>query len=89
MGAAGFGVYTTLLPLVTRRVFGSYSFAAAWGVVQLGGSLGGFVGVPVWGAVYDTVGSYAPALIGAVVLLAVICGSHWVLCGDKLRVSDR
>ena len=87
--AVGIGVYTTLLPLVTRRVFGSYSFAAAWGVVQLGGSLGGFVGVPVWGAVYDTVGSYAPALIGAVVLLAVICGSHWVLCGDKLRVSDR
>ena len=87
--AVGIGVYTTLLPLVTRRVFGSYSFAAAWGMVQLGGSLGSFIGVPVWGAVYDGVGSYGPALIGAAVLLAVICGNHWVLNGEKMRVADR
>ena len=83
LSAIGLGVYTTLMPLVTRKVFGNDNFAGAWGIVQLGGSAGSFIGVPVWGAVYDATGSYLPALIGFSALLVAILVVHMVLSRDK------
>lgn len=83
LSAVGLGIYTTLMPLVTREVLGSSSFAAAWGMVQLGGSLGGFVGNPVWGAVYDATGSYLPALVGFPVALGITLVMHLILTGKK------
>ena len=82
LSAIGLGVYTTLMPLVTRKVFG-HSFAAAWGMVQLGGSLGGFIGNPAWGAVYDATGSYTLALVVFPVILAATMVLHLVLTRDK------
>ena len=83
LSAVGLGVYTTLMPLVTRKVLGSASFAAAWGIVQFGGSAGSFVGVPVWGASYDNFGSYAPALFGFSALLGVILVVHLLVTREK------
>ncbi len=74
--AFGLGIYTTLLPLVTRQVFGTREYAAIWGLLATCGSVGTIVANPIWGGVYDRTGSYAPALIVCVVLLA---GAAWIL----------
>lgn len=68
--AFGLGIYTTLLPQVTRRVFGSREYAAIWALIATAGSAGTFFANPLWGTIYDLTGSYAIGLIGAALLLA-------------------
>ena len=65
----GLGIYTTLLPQLTRRVFGSREYAAIWALIATVGSAGTFVANPVWGTIYDMTGSYTVGLIAAPVLL--------------------
>jgi len=67
----GLGIYTTLLPQVTRRIFGSREYASIWALISTAGSVGTFLANPLWGTVYDITGSYAMGLIGCAVLLAV------------------
>lgn len=67
--ALGLGIYTTLLPLVTRQVFGTREYAAIWGLLATCGSLGTIVANPIWGGVYDLTGGYTPALIVVPLLL--------------------
>ena len=74
--ALGLGVYTTLLPLVTRQVFGTREYAAIWGLLATCGSVGTIVANPLWGSVYDLTGGYVPALILIPVLLT---GAAWIL----------
>jgi MFS family permease len=68
--ALGLGIYTTLLPLVTRQVFGTREYAAIWGMAATAGSIGTFIANPLWGTIYDMTGSYRLGLVGAAVLLA-------------------
>lgn len=68
--AIGMGIYTTMMPLVVRRVFGSREYAAIWGLIATVGSVGTFVANPVWGTIYDLTGSYAAGQIASAVLLA-------------------
>jgi len=72
--ALGMGVYTTLLPQVTRRVFGSREYASIWALISTVGCAGTFVANPIWGTVYDLTGAYTLGLIGAAVLLM---GAIW------------
>ena len=72
--AVGMGVYTTLLPMVVRRVFGSREYASIWALITTVGCAGTFVGYPLWGTIYDLTGTYTLGLIGAAVLLA---GAMW------------
>ncbi|MBE6979714.1 MAG: MFS transporter [Ruminococcaceae bacterium] len=74
--AIGLGIYTTLLPLVTRQLFGTREYGAIWGLLATCGSLGTIVANPLWGSVYDLWGSYAPAMIVCAVLLV---GAAFVL----------
>ena len=67
--AFGLGIYTTLLPQVCRRVFGSREYAAIWALLATAGSAGTFVANPVWGAIYDLTGSYTLGLLVCPVLL--------------------
>ena len=75
--AVGMGIYTTLLPVVIRRVFGSREYASIWALVSTVGCAGTFVGYPMWGTVYDLTGTYTLGLIGAAVLLAIAMWAHW------------
>ena len=75
--AVGFGVYTTLLPMVVRRVFGSREYASIWALITTVGCAGTFVGYPMWGTIYDLTDTYTLGLIGAAVLLA---GAMWAHC---------
>ena len=72
--AVGMGIYTTLLPVVIRRVFGSREYASIWALVSTVGCAGTIVGYPLWGAIYDLTGTYTLGLLGAAVLLA---GAMW------------
>ena len=74
--ALGLGIYTTLLPLVTRQVFGTREYAAIWGLLATCGSVGTIVANPLWGGMYDLTGGYAPGLILCPVLLAA---AAWIL----------
>lgn len=75
--ALGMGIYTTLLPVVVRRVFGSREYASIWALIATVGSVGTVVGYPLWGAVYDLTGSYTLGLIGGAVLLMIAMAAHW------------
>lgn len=74
--AVGMGIYTTLLPMVVRRVFGSREYAAIWSLITTVGCAGTFVGYPLWGTIYDLTGTYALGLIGAAVLLGLAMWAH-------------
>ena len=74
--AVGMGIYTTLLPMVIRQVFGTREYASIWALVSTVGCVGTIVGYPMWGVVYDLTGSYSFALIGGAVLLAIAMWAH-------------
>jgi MFS family permease len=80
--AVGMGVYTTLLPMVVRRVFGSREYASIWALISTAGCAGVVVGYPLWGTIYDLTGSYTLGLIGAAVLLVCAMWAHWVTLKD-------
>lgn len=80
--AVGMGIYTTLLPVVVRRVFGSREYASIWALIATVGSVGTVVGYPLWGVVYDLTGTYTLGLIGAAVLLALAMFAHWKTLKD-------
>ena len=82
--ALGLGVYTTLLPLVTRQVFGTREYAAIWGLLATCGSVGTIVANPIWGGICDLTGSYTPAMIALPILLTA---SAWLL--NKLLGEKR
>ncbi len=82
--ALGFGIYTTLLPQVVRRIFGSREYASIWALISTAGAAGSFLANPLWGTVYDMTGSYTLGLVVAAVLLA---GSIGVLL-MSLRESE-
>ena len=77
--AIGLGVYTTLMPIVTRRVVGAEQFAATWGILQAIASVSIAVAIPLWGLVFDICGSYAPVLIAHAVLLAISLAANFLL----------
>lgn len=80
--AIGMGIYTTLLPVVTRRVFGSREYASIWALITTVGCVGTFVGYPLWGTIYDLTGTYALGLVGAAALLAIAMFAHWRILKD-------
>ncbi len=83
--AFGLGVYTTLLPQVTRATFGSREYAAIWSLLATAGSVGTFIATPVWGLVYDMTGSYALGLIAASILLMIALGALML----NFRIKER
>lgn len=80
--AVGMGIYTTLLPVVVRHVFGSREYASIWALIATVGSVGAVVGYPLWGVVYDLTGNYTLGLIGAAVLLGIAMWAHWKTLKD-------
>ncbi len=73
--AFGQGIVSTLFPTAVRFAFGAREFASIWSLLSVVGSVGSFVGSPVWGVVYDSFGSYLPALMAVPVLIlaAMVC----------------
>lgn len=83
--AFGLGIYTTLLPQITRQVFGSREYAAIWSLIATAGSIGTIVATPVWGMVYDMSGSYTLGLIVAPILLMIALGAMVMIFRETER----
>ena len=69
----GFGIVTTLVPVLTKALFGQKEYAGIYGIIAMSLSVGSFITTPVWGVVYDTAGSYRPGFLVMPVLIAVAC----------------
>lgn len=67
--AVGMGTVTTLMPIVTRQVFGSEAYAGIWGILSAVSNLGALTAAPLFGLAYDLTGSYAGAMTAVAVLL--------------------
>jgi MFS family permease len=65
---AGFGSFIPLRPLMVRAIFGSRAFSSINGLIQGLSILPGVVGPVVMGALFDSLGTYAPALVVFAVL---------------------
>ena len=83
--AFGLGIYTTLLPQITRQVLGSREYAAIWSLIATAGSIGTIVATPVWGMVYDMSGSYTLGLIVAPILLMIALGAMVLIFRETER----
>ena len=73
--AFGIGTITTLMPTVTRMIFGSREYPAIWSVLSTSSNVGSFATLPLWGMVYDATGSYQLALMASPVLIAIALGA--------------
>lgn len=69
--SVGFGIYTTLLSQVTRRIFGTKEYAAIWSLITATGSVGTILANPIWGSVYDQTGAYTVGLTAGAGLLVL------------------
>ena len=69
--SVGFGIYTTLLAQVARKIFGPREYAAIWSLITAAGSVGTILANPVWGSIYDATGDYSLGLMACTGLLAL------------------
>lgn len=69
--AFGIGTITTLMPTVTRILFGSREYPAIWSILSTSSNVGAFLTTPLWGMVYDATGSYQMALIASPALIVL------------------
>lgn len=69
--ALGGSALGTLMPVVVRQLFGGRDYAAIWSVVISCSSVASFAATPGWGMVYDSFGTYTPALVAMPILLAL------------------
>lgn len=71
--AVGMGTVTSLMPLLTRLVFGNREYPSIWGIVYSAANVGTLLAAPMFGLVYDISGVYDPAMkISAFALLLSI-----------------
>ena len=71
MLAIGMGSVTTLMPIVTKTVFGSREYAAIWGILSAVSNFGALIATPLFGASFDFLGSYNAAMISAGIAVAI------------------
>ena len=69
--AVGMGCVTTLMPIVTRFVFGAREYAAIWSILSTASSIGTLIATPLFGMAYDATGSYTPAMAVSAVALFI------------------
>jgi len=69
--AFGLGVLLMLMPTTVRSIFGAKDYASIWSVFAAVSCLGGFVGSPLYGTLFDHFRSYSPALFTSSVLLFI------------------
>ena len=67
--AVGMGTVTTLMPIVTRTVFGGREYASIWSILSAFSNLGAMIAAPLFGMAFDLTGSYEGAMTAAAVLL--------------------
>ena len=81
----GFGILTTLVPVMAKALFGQKEYAGIYGIVAMSMSVGSFITTPAWGVVYDTAGSYRPGFL----VMPVLIAGAFVLQMAALRLQEK
>ena len=81
--AFGSGAIGTLMPVVTRHVFGGRDYATVWSLLLTASSVTSFLATPVWGMVYDLFGNYTIALTAMPALLVLVVFLLMLLFREK------
>jgi len=81
----GFGIPTTLTPVLSKELFGQKEFAGIYSLISMSMSIGSFAATPAWGFLYDTLGSYRPGFLP----MAVFGAAALLLQLAALRLRER
>lgn len=71
----GMGILTTITPILAKQLFGQKEYAGIFGIISTGMSVGSFISTPVWGMLYDIMGSYnlGFAVMAVMIVVAYLC----------------
>lgn len=79
----GFGGTIPLRPFLIREFFGSRSFGALQGLVQVGAIGAGVVGPVYYGWIFDVTGSYGLAIIATIITVLMTIPFTYILKGSQ------
>jgi sugar phosphate permease len=81
----GTGAATTLLPIVTRDIFGGKDFSVLFGFTNVLFVVGGAIGTPLAGFMFDAMGSYYGVFIVVAIIYAISILSIYFAFGASPR----
>jgi MFS family permease len=67
----GIGALGTLLPIVTRDIFGAANFSALFGFTAISFAVGNAIGAPLAGFMFDATGSYHSVFVITIAIYAI------------------
>ncbi len=65
------GAFITLMPIVVSELFGLTNMGAIWGAIMLFGTIGGAIGAPLSGFIFDLTDTYSVSFIVGIVIAAI------------------
>lgn len=85
----GFGMRIALLATIPADLFAGRHLGVILGAAQGGGGLGGFIGPPLGGWLFDVTGSYRTAFAVAALAIAASAVAAWVAAPRRARAASR
>jgi sugar phosphate permease len=79
----GVGASGTLLPIVTREIFGAANFSAFFGITNVSYGVGFAIGAPLAGFLFDATGSYHLVFVIVTAIFAVAILAIYFAFGTK------
>ena len=78
-----------VLPIMTRRVFGTLEYSAIYSRISMAASLGGIVYALIWGTLHTITGSWTPMFIGEAIMMGICIAIGLVFMGSESKMQAR
>ncbi len=78
-----------VLPIMTRRVFGTLEYSDIYSRISMAASLGGIVYALIWGTLHTITGSWAPMFIGEAIMMAICIAIGLAVMGSESKMRAR
>jgi MFS family permease len=85
MHGLGSGATGTISSSLQADVFQGKSFGLIFGFIQAASGIGAALGPWLTGLIYDTQGTYLPAMQGMLVIYVVVVAGVWIVAPRKVR----
>ena len=85
----GSGATTTISSSLEADIFQGKSLGLIFGVIQTATGIGGALGPWLTGLIYDTLGTYLPALQGMLGIHVIAAAGVWIVAPRKVRPIGR
>lgn len=85
----GSGATGTISSSLHADIFQGKSFGLIFGVIQAATGIGAALGPWLTGLIYDTLGTYVPALQGMLGIYVIIAAGVWIVAPRKVRPIGR